>query len=68
VDAREPETHSFIVKIWLEEAGGDAAPDVWRGHATHVPNGERLYFSRIDDIVTVIRALIERVSGTGIES
>jgi hypothetical protein len=50
----ELNTHSFIIKIWLEETaeGGDQA--VWRGHITHVPSGERRYVQHTDEITAFI--------------
>ena len=47
----EPQqTHSFIVKIWLDETG--EAPDAagWTGHITHVPDGERRYLTELSEI------------------
>lgn len=49
---------SFIVKIWLEESADDANSAnriAWRGHITHVPNGERRYVQDVDGIVDFIR-------------
>ena len=43
-------THSFIVKIWLEETGPEADSMLWRGRITHVPGGENRYFQALDDI------------------
>lgn len=39
----EPVTHSFIVKVWLEQSSEQTQPS-WRGHVTHVPSGERRHF------------------------
>ncbi|GAB4191645.1 MAG: hypothetical protein OHK0022_05490 [Roseiflexaceae bacterium] len=49
----EPKTHSFIVKVWLDEIGDDRRA-VWRGHITHVPTGSRRSFDRLATIVGVI--------------
>ncbi len=43
-DPDEDQSHSFIVKVWLEEAAGDNGPPLWRGHVTHVVDGQRRYF------------------------
>ena len=50
----EPNTHSFIVKVWLEETAEEAGRTTWRGHVTHVPSGERRYVQNLDDIVAFI--------------
>ncbi|HEX8073061.1 MAG TPA: hypothetical protein VF546_24150 [Pyrinomonadaceae bacterium] len=42
--------HSFIVKLWLDEAEGTTDPDRLHGHITHVPSGERRYLKDIDGI------------------
>jgi hypothetical protein len=39
----ESSTHSFIVKIWLEEEATTTLPPFWRGHVTHVGTGERCH-------------------------
>lgn len=54
MDALETTTHSFIVKIWLEEAAEDARPALWRGQITRVPGGERYPIVDLQQIVDVI--------------
>ena len=46
---------SFIVKLWLDEFGDEMGRDVWRGHITHVPDGQRRYLKRLSDIDDFIR-------------
>lgn len=46
MDLSESYTHSFVVKIWLE----DETQARWRGHITHVPGGERQYVDDLDQI------------------
>jgi len=50
MDLFESHTHSFIVKIWLEETAEEAGQAIWRGHITHVPGGQRRYVKDLDDI------------------
>jgi hypothetical protein len=52
--SEEGSTHSFIVKIWLEETLEEAGKARWRGHITHVPGGERRYFEDLRGIVIFI--------------
>ena len=59
MDLPEASTHSFIVKIWLEEAGDSAGDGLWRGHITHVPSGARRYLKDLDDIVDVVVPYLE---------
>ncbi len=51
MDLVEFNTHSFIVKIWLEEPAEDNRKGMWRGHITHVPGGERRYLESLGEIV-----------------
>jgi hypothetical protein len=46
----EPRTHSFVVKIWLEETADETQHPVWRGHITHVASGQRRYVNSLAGI------------------
>jgi hypothetical protein len=61
MDLPEHNTHSFIVKIWLEEIRDEAGKAIWRGHITHVPGGERRYLSSLEEIVTFIAPFLEHM-------
>jgi hypothetical protein len=54
-------SHSFIVKVWLEESIEEAGDATWRGHITHVPGEERRYLHTLDDIVEFIGPYLERM-------
>jgi hypothetical protein len=41
MDPLEGDTHSFIVKIWVERR---PLPALWQGQVTHVPSGRRRSF------------------------
>lgn len=64
MDLPESTTHSFIVKVWLEETAEEARCAAWRGHITHVPGGERRYLKDLDEIAAFIATYLE---GMGIE-
>lgn len=55
------ESHSFVVKVWLEESLEEAGEAVWRGHITHVPSQERRYLHALDDIIDFIGPYLERM-------
>jgi hypothetical protein len=57
----ESTTHSFIIKIWLEETLEEADQAVWRGHITHVPSGRREYVKDLDEILTFIMPYLEKM-------
>ena len=57
--SEEWRTHSFIVKIWLEETFEETGRARWRGHITHVPSLERRYLKDLSDITTFILPYLE---------
>lgn len=61
MDLFEFNTHSFIVKIWLEETAEEVGQATWRGHITHVPSGERRYVQDMDEITAFITPYLERL-------
>ena len=63
MDVSEVTTHSFIVKIWVEELAGASGHAVWRGYVTHVPDGKRYYLRDLDDLTAFIAPYIERMGG-----
>lgn len=50
----EPGTHSFVVKIWLEETPDETKYPIWRGHITHVASGQRRYVNSLGGITGFI--------------
>lgn len=55
------ESHSFIIKVWLEEYRIAADRVVWRGHITHVPGGARHYVKDPAQILAVILPYLQRM-------
>jgi hypothetical protein len=41
---------SFIVRVWKETPSSEVDQDLWRGHITPIPEGNRHYFTDIDEI------------------
>jgi hypothetical protein len=58
MDTTESKVHSFIVKLWLEDAGDEKGSAGWRGHITHVPSGKRRYLKTLDDILTFVNPYV----------
>jgi hypothetical protein len=50
MDLTESQVHSFIVKLWLDSVAEEADRAAWHGYVTHVPGGERRYFTHLDEI------------------
>jgi hypothetical protein len=59
MDQREGQTHSFIIRLWLEETVGETGQPVWRGHVTHVPSGERRYVQDLNQILAFVAPYLE---------
>lgn len=57
----QSKTHSFILKLWLEEFDRKGKGAVWRGHITHVTNGKRRYVQHIIEIVNFIVPYLEEM-------
>ena len=55
MDFAESTPHSFIIKLWLEDAGGKRKRTVWRGYITHVPTGARRYLKSFSDITDFVK-------------
>lgn len=64
MDIPETKVHSFIVKLWLEEADDETGKAVWRGYVTHVPDGERRYLKRLSDLIDFIGRYLEGIGVT----
>jgi hypothetical protein len=46
----KPSIHSFVIRMWLEEAGKKMSRKIWRGRIIHVPGEERQYFTDLKEI------------------
>jgi len=57
----EEKTHSFIVKVWLEESQEECGRAIWRGHITHVANANRRYIQHLVDIVVFILPYLQEM-------
>jgi hypothetical protein len=56
-------SHSFIVRIWLEETAEEAGTVRWRGHITHQPGGERQYLEDLESLREFIAPYMGEVGG-----
>ncbi len=62
MDLPEAHTHSFIIKIWLENAAAEAEQPLWRGHITHVPSGTRRYFQELSVITEFMQPYLQTLT------
>ena len=61
MDLLELYTHSFVIKIWLEEAPEEGIGALWRGQITHVGSNQRKYFQELKDLVLFIWPYLEEM-------
>jgi hypothetical protein len=59
MDRFEQNSHSFIIRIWLEESVDETGQALWRGHITHVLNERRQYIQNLDEIIAFIKPYLK---------
>src|SRR5260221_14588029 len=57
----EPDTQSFIVKVWIEDSAEEGCRGVWHGHITHIPSRERRYLKNLGEIEDFIAPHLEKM-------
>lgn len=61
LDMVELNTHSFVVKIWIEETSIETKNPLWRGHITHVPSGTRRYLSHLNGMMAFVKPYLKNM-------
>jgi len=61
VDLFEDNSHSFIVRFWLEPREIKDAKPVWRGVVEHVASGRKLYLKNLEEIKAFIKSYIGEI-------
>ena len=61
MDRLESGTHSFVIRIWIEETRGEAGRILWRGHITHVPTRKQHYILDVADIIAFILPYLQEM-------
>ena len=59
MDQVEPDTQSFIVKVWVEDRAGETGGGAWHGHITHIPSRDRRYLKNLEEIQDFIAPHLE---------
>jgi hypothetical protein len=54
--------HLFIVRVW-REPGRTPEEGQWRGLVEHVPDGQRRYFTSLDDLSGFLRSHLDDPAG-----
>ncbi len=61
--AGETTSHSFIVKITIQDTAPEARHTTWRGSITHVPDGARRHFLNLETMADFVGDFIEGMGG-----
>jgi hypothetical protein len=61
MESIQPNTHSFVVKVWSEETGEASPTVVWRGQITHVPSGEQRSIHELSEIGVFVAPYLEQL-------
>ena len=61
MEPTESSTHSFTIRLWIEEVDQSGGRVTWRGHITEVSSGERRYIQDLNDIAMFIWPYLERM-------
>ncbi len=62
LDLLEFNTHSFIIRLWLEQTAEGPSPILWRGHITHVTSGRRIYVQDMQSISDFIASYTQGIA------
>jgi hypothetical protein len=66
VPLHEPETHTFLVRVWIEATIEETRRIIWRGQITHLPDERRQYVHEFEEIRDFIgRYLMQEGIGRG---
>lgn len=57
----DPDTQSFVIKLWLEETVEESGQAIWRGRITHVASGKNYYITELDSIALVIAPYLQEM-------
>ena len=57
----EANSHSFIVRFWVEPREIEDAKPVWRGVVEHVSSGRKLYLKNLKEIKAFIESYIGEI-------
>ena len=55
------DSHTFVIRLWLEPRDIKGAEPVWRGRIDHVENGSRIYVKSVDEIKAFLTSYLETI-------
>jgi hypothetical protein len=57
----QPNTHSFVVRVWLVDGAPEMGRTAWRGRITHVPSGRYQHFISLKDISAFVTPYLHQL-------
>ncbi len=61
MDLDESKTHSFVIRVWVEEFDELSHRVVWRGHITHVQDRERRSIKTLHEITAFMTPYLSQM-------
>jgi hypothetical protein len=58
-DPPQSDTHSFVLRVWIEDRCDTSGAVRWRGSITHVTSGRTRYFEDLTDMCAFITSHME---------
>jgi len=58
-DPPQADTHSFVLRVWIEETCRTSGTARWRGSIKHVPSGRTRYFEDLQDMCAFVTSYME---------
>lgn len=55
----QPESRSFLFRLWVEEPGTQTERFGWRGHVTSLPDGKSVYVQSWIEVQAYIHSQLE---------
>jgi hypothetical protein len=59
LDPAQPDTHSFVLRVWVEDRRDKSGVVRWRGSITHVPSGRTRYFEDLNDMCAFVASYMK---------
>lgn len=61
IDPNEIKSHSFVLKIWVNEPPDHEDISTWRGRITHVMEGRYMYVKNLEEIIQFLMPYFKRM-------
>jgi hypothetical protein len=55
-------SHTFVLKVWVEEFMEESRVARWRGRITHVLNNDYIYFEDLETLHTFLKKYLDKLN------